>query len=124
MRSSLRKLLPFGLLIPVAVLLGCFVASRFGYALPYGSPSSHLLGAAAWLLLFLITFGHLRGWRSVRAFLVVFVVGKFAAILCHQLAFAVPLGRLMLELAGAAIIAWMLFGFFWPRRPRGEQASG
>jgi hypothetical protein len=120
----MRKLLPFGLLIPVALLLGLFVASQFGYALPYGSASSTILGAAAWLLLFLIIFGYQRGWRSVRVFLVVFVVGKFSAILYHQLTFDVPIGRLLLELGGAAVVAWLMVGFFWPRSLRNEKTSG
>ena len=119
----MRKLLPFGLLIPAALLIGFFVASQFGYALPYGSPTSTLLGAAAWTLLFLIVYGHMRGWASVRLFLVTFVVGKFSAILYHQLAFGIPIGRVLLELAGAAIIAWLMVGFFWPRRWRDEKTS-
>jgi hypothetical protein len=117
----MRKLLPFGLLIPVAILLGLFVVSQCGYALPYGSPSRALLGAVAWLLLFLIVYGHMQGWRSVRAFLIVFVVGKFAAILYRQLTFDTPISRLLMELAAATIIAWLMFGFFWPARVRDEK---
>jgi hypothetical protein len=65
----------------------------------------------------------MRGWRSVRIFLIIFVVGKFSAILYHQLVFGIPIGRVMLELAGAAILAWLMFGFFWPRRLRDEKPS-
>ena len=119
----MRKLLPFALLIPAVFLVGLFVASLFGHALPYGSPTSTLLGAAAWTLLFLIIYGYFRQWRSVRVFLILWVLGKFAAILYHQLTRDVPISRLMLELAGAAVVAWLMFGFFWPRRLRDEKES-
>jgi hypothetical protein len=119
----MRKLLPFALLIPAVLLAGFFVASLFGHALSYGTPVSTLLGATAWTLLFLIIYGHMRGWRSVRVFLVVFVVGKFSAVLYHQLALGVPIDTVLLKLAGAAIIAWLMFGFFWPRRSRDDKRS-
>lgn len=117
----MRKLLPFALLIPAVLLIAFVVASKFGFPLPYGTPGSLLLSAAAWTLLFLILHGHMRSWRSVRVFLVIFVVGKFCAILYGQLASDLPIGRVMLKLAGATIIAWLMFGFFWPRRLRAER---
>jgi len=101
----MRKLLPFGLLIPVFLLVGFFVASQFGYALPYGSQTGALIGAAAWALLFLIVHGHMRGWRSVRLFLVLFVVGKFSAIFFRQMVHEVALSRVFVELGGAAVVA-------------------
>lgn len=119
----MRKLLPFGLLIPSALLAGIFVAELLGYPPPYGSPVSTLLGAAAWTLLFLIIYGNQRGWRSVRVFLVIFVTGKFGAILYRQLAYDIPVARLLMELAGAAVIAWLFFFIFWPRRPSDEKPS-
>lgn len=110
----MRKLLPYGLLIPAALLFGFFVASQFGQELPNGTPSGMLLGAAAWSLLFLILHGHRHRWRSVRVFLVVFVVWKFSAITYHHLVHALPTGYLLLELGGATVVAWLMFGFFWP----------
>lgn len=111
----MRKLLPFALLIPPAFLVALCIASQFGIPLAFDTPSRLLIGAAAWTLLFLIIYGHMRGWRSVRGFLIVFVVGKFAAIFYHEATSDVPIGQVMLKLAGATILAWLMFGFFWPR---------
>jgi|GEM_PF-3553577 len=119
----MRKLLPFALLVPTVLLLALFVASQFGLARTYGTPGSLLLGAIAWTLLFLILYGHMRSWRSVRVFLVIFIIGKFSAILCDQLTSDIPISRVFVELAGAAILAWLMFGFFWPKRLREDKKS-
>jgi hypothetical protein len=112
---------PYALLIPALLLLALFAASQFGFKPGYGTPAGQLGGAAAWTLLFLIVLGHMRGWRSVRVFLIVFVVGKFSALAYRQLTNDVPVGRVLVELAGAAVLAWLLFSFFWPRRLRNEE---
>lgn len=114
---------PYALLIPALLLLALFAASQFGFKPGYGTPAGQLGGAVAWTLLFLIVLGHMRGWRSVRVFLIVFVVGKFSALAYRQLTYDVPVGRIMIELAGAAVLAWLLCSFFWPKRLREDKSK-
>ena len=119
----MRKYLPFALLIPALGLLGIFLASHFGAAPPYGTPLNSLLGAAAWTLLFLIVYGNARRWRSVRIFLIIFVVGKFAAIFYYQLFHDLRIDKAILNLAGAILVSSLLFALFWPR-PATDHDSG
>jgi hypothetical protein len=119
----MRKLLPLALLIPPVLLMVLWIASLFGYRLPHGTPASLLIGAVAWTLLFLIIYGYMRRWDSVRAFLVLYALWEFSAILYDELTSSVPIGRLLLELAAAAVLAWLMFGFFWPRPWRYEKTS-
>lgn len=119
----MKPLFPFALLIPAVLLLGVLVASQFGFTPAYGTPAGQLAGAAAWTLIFLIVYGHMRRWRSVRVFLIVFVVGKFSALAYRQLTNEVPVGRVMVELAGAAVLAWLLCSFFWPRHLKHEKTQ-
>lgn len=109
----MRKLLPFALLIPPIYLVGSVLAIPFGIPLAYGTPIPTLLSAAAWTLMFLIFYGHDHSWGSVKLFLLIFVV-------YYQLYFDYRLDHLLLSLAGAAMISFILFAIFWrePRRKR------
>lgn len=110
------KILPFGLLLPAALLLGFYLASLFGYSLPYGTQGGTIVAAVFWILLFFIVYGHLNGWRSARVFLIIFVVLKFSSIAYRQMTAEVPSGRIVFDLAGASILAWFLFTLFWPSK--------
>lgn len=108
----------YWLLVPAVLILAIWVASLLGYE-PYPVKASAVfLGASFWILLFLIFHGGIRGWRSVRAFIVLFVLATFGAILYRQLVHELAFYRLGLELMGAAIMSALFYAIFWPDEAR------
>lgn len=116
--ERMNKLLPFALLLPAALLLGFYLASLYGYSLPYGTQGGTIVAAVFWILLFFIVYGHLNGWQSARVFLVIFVVLKFSSIAYRRMTAESSFGSTLFELAGASILAWFLFTLFWPSKTR------
>lgn len=52
----------------------------------------------------------------MRVFLLIFVAGKFGAILYQQIYSGLRLDQFLFRLAGATVLAWFLFVMFWPRK--------
>ncbi len=73
--------------------------------------------------MFLIIYGGLRGWRFVRAFIVVFILLSFGAVFYRQLVQELALYRLGLELAGAAVLSTLFYAVFWPEKPQRSNAQ-
>ncbi|HSH15995.1 MAG TPA: hypothetical protein VLD18_08180, partial [Verrucomicrobiae bacterium] len=119
----MRSSVPYLLLLPPVLLLGIWVASLFGYE-PYPVRASAVFaGMSFWILMFLIIYGGLRGWRFVRAFIVVFILLSFGAVFYRQLVQELALYRLGLELAGAAVLSTLFYAVFWPEKPQRSNAQ-
>lgn len=114
----------FLLLVPVIVLLALLGGVAAGYPLPFGTTGQAMFALAAWTLLFLIVHGTLRGWRSVRLFLVVWIALKFGAIgYCH-FSYDVGIRTTIMRLGVAALATFMMVLLFWPARRRIAPESG
>jgi hypothetical protein len=110
--------LSYLLLVPPMILVGFWITGLAQNRSDSAATLNVLVGVAYWILMFLIVNGGIRGWRSVRPLIVLFILLNFGSLFYAQVQGALSTAKMGLWFMKAAIMSAIFYALFWPATQR------